>query len=96
MVINLNAAVTDIQAGAARVPEIAEAVANETKDLPGLVHQTQASMMELERLIEALQRHWLVRRYVKKADPEASISNTQEAKPERKARRTQTSLKADK
>ena len=66
---NLIAAATNIQTGAARVPEIADALANEMKDLPGLVHQTQISMVELERLIEALQRHWLVRKYVDPADP---------------------------
>lgn len=69
MVTNLNVAVNDVQKGAARVPEIADAVANETKDLPGLVEQTQTSMRELERLIEALQRHWLVRKYVNKTNP---------------------------
>jgi len=71
MSTNLNAAATNIQTGAARVPEIADALANEMKDLPGLVHQTQVSMVELERLIEALQRHWLVRKYV---DPEKPLS----------------------
>ncbi len=69
MVTNLNVAVKDVQKGAARVPEIADAVANETKDLPGLVEHTQTSMRELERLIEALQRHWLVRKYVNKTYP---------------------------
>jgi phospholipid/cholesterol/gamma-HCH transport system substrate-binding protein len=68
-VTNLNVAVKDVQKGAARVPEIADAVANETKELPGLVLQTQTSMRELERLIEALQRHWLVRKYVNKTNP---------------------------
>jgi phospholipid/cholesterol/gamma-HCH transport system substrate-binding protein len=69
MATNLNAAATNIQMGAARMPEIADALANETKDLPGLVHQTQVSIVELERLIEALQRHWLVRKYVDPVDP---------------------------
>jgi hypothetical protein len=78
MATNLNAAVTNIQAGSARLPEIADAVADETKDLPGLVHQTQVSMVELERLIEALQRHWLVRKYVKKTYPEPLNSNFQQ------------------
>jgi phospholipid/cholesterol/gamma-HCH transport system substrate-binding protein len=78
MATNLNAAVTNIQAGAARLPQIADAVATETKDLPGLVHQTQVSMVELERLIEALQRHWLVRRYIKKNDPVPLSSNARE------------------
>jgi phospholipid/cholesterol/gamma-HCH transport system substrate-binding protein len=69
MVTNLNLAVKDVQKGAARLPEITDAVANETKALPGLVEKTQTSMRELERLIEALQRHWLVRKYVNKTNP---------------------------
>lgn len=70
---NLNLAVKDVQKGTARLPEIADAVANETKDLPGLVEQTQTSMRELERLIEALQRHWLVRKYVNKTNPPSPL-----------------------
>jgi phospholipid/cholesterol/gamma-HCH transport system substrate-binding protein len=94
MATNLNAATTDIRVGAARVPEIADAVANETKDLPGLVHRTQVSMVELERLIEALQRHWLVRRYVKKNEPEPLTSNSQQERSGRKDAGTQISTKA--
>jgi phospholipid/cholesterol/gamma-HCH transport system substrate-binding protein len=66
---NLNAAVKNVRNGTARLPEITEAVANEAKDLPGLVLQTQTSMRELERLIEAAQRHWLLRKYVNKTNP---------------------------
>jgi hypothetical protein len=44
-------------------------MANEAKDLPGLVQQTQTSMREVERLVEALQRHWLIRKYVNKTNP---------------------------
>jgi phospholipid/cholesterol/gamma-HCH transport system substrate-binding protein len=91
MATNLNAAVTNIQSGAARLPEIADAIANEAKDLPGLVQQTQVSMAELERLIEALQRHWLIRRYVKKSDLEPPISNSKQEKPGRKGSRTENS-----
>jgi phospholipid/cholesterol/gamma-HCH transport system substrate-binding protein len=66
---NLNVAVKNVQHGTERLPEITDAVANEAKDLPGLVEQTQVSMRELERLIEALQRNWLVRKYVNKTNP---------------------------
>jgi phospholipid/cholesterol/gamma-HCH transport system substrate-binding protein len=69
VVTNLNAAIKSVQSGAARLPEITDAVAKEAKDLPGLVLQTQVSMRELERLVEALQRHWLLRKYVNKTDP---------------------------
>jgi len=69
VVTNLNVAVKNIQNGTVRLPEITDALANEAKDLPGLVQQTQISMRELERLIEAMQRHWLVRKYVNKTNP---------------------------
>jgi phospholipid/cholesterol/gamma-HCH transport system substrate-binding protein len=69
IVTNLTAAVQDVRNGTVRLPEITAAMANEAKDLPGLVHQTQTSMVELERLIEGLQRHWIVRKYVDPAVP---------------------------
>jgi phospholipid/cholesterol/gamma-HCH transport system substrate-binding protein len=69
METNLNVAVKNVQNGTMRLPEITDAMAKEAKDLPGLVQQTQVSMRELERLIEALQRNWLVRKYVNKTNP---------------------------
>jgi phospholipid/cholesterol/gamma-HCH transport system substrate-binding protein len=66
---NLNIAVKSVRDGAARLPEITDAVANETKDLPGLVQQTQTSMREIERLVEAMQHHWLLRKYVNPTNP---------------------------
>ena len=69
VITNLNVAVKNVQAGTARLPEITDAVADEAKDLPGLVRQTQTSMLELERLIEAMQRHWLLRKYVNHTNP---------------------------
>jgi phospholipid/cholesterol/gamma-HCH transport system substrate-binding protein len=69
VVTNLNGAVQNVQTGTARLPEITDAVATEAKDLPGLVLQTQVAMREIERLVEAMQRHWLLRKYVNKSDP---------------------------
>jgi phospholipid/cholesterol/gamma-HCH transport system substrate-binding protein len=69
METNLNVAVKNVQNGTKRLPEITDAMANEAKDLPGLVQETQVSMRELERLIEALQRTWLVRKYINKTNP---------------------------
>jgi hypothetical protein len=66
---NLHAAVTQVQNGTVRLPEITDALANEAKELPGLVRQTQTSMRELERVIEAMERHWLLRKYVNKTNP---------------------------
>jgi phospholipid/cholesterol/gamma-HCH transport system substrate-binding protein len=69
LVTNLNVAAKNIQTGTERLPEITGAVADGAKDLPALVRQTQTSMRELERLVEALQRNWLVRKYVNHTNP---------------------------
>ncbi len=66
---NLNVAVKNIQNGTTRLPEITDAVADEAKDLPGLVRQTQVSMREMERLVEAMQKTWLLRKYVNPTNP---------------------------
>jgi phospholipid/cholesterol/gamma-HCH transport system substrate-binding protein len=84
VVTNLNAAVANVQKGAARLPELADTVADEAKDLPGLVRQTQTSMRELERLIEALQRHWLVRKHVNKTNPPPARLLSEREEPARK------------
>jgi phospholipid/cholesterol/gamma-HCH transport system substrate-binding protein len=67
--IALQGVLTNLQSGTVRLPEITEAVANESQDLPGLVEQTQISMRELERLVEGLQRHWLLRKYMNQTNP---------------------------
>jgi phospholipid/cholesterol/gamma-HCH transport system substrate-binding protein len=69
VVTNLNAAVKNVQIATERLPEITDAAANEARDLPGLVQGTQTSMREFERLIEAMQRSWLVRKYVNRTNP---------------------------
>jgi len=84
VVTNLNVAVKNVQAGTARLPEITDAVANETKDLPGLVQQTQTSMREIERLVEAMQRHWLLRKLVNPTSPPSLHPLSEPAAPERK------------
>jgi phospholipid/cholesterol/gamma-HCH transport system substrate-binding protein len=84
VVTNLNVAVKHVQDGTERLPEITGAVANEARDLPGLVQQTQTSMRELERLIEAMQRHWLLRKYVNKTNPPPPHPLSETAVPERK------------
>lgn len=81
VVTNLNAASANVRSGTARLPEVTGALADEAKDLPGLVAQTQSSMRELERLIEAMQRHWLLRRYVKQTNPPRSGMETPPPKP---------------
>ena len=83
-VTNLNVAAENVQLGTTRLPEITGALANEAKDLPGLVLQTQVSMRELERLIEAMQRNWLVRKYVNQTNPPPVLPLPGTAAPEKK------------
>ncbi|MDA1272430.1 MAG: MlaD family protein [Verrucomicrobia bacterium] len=81
---NLAAAVINVRNGTARLPDISEAIASETKNLPGLIQQTQTAMREVERLAEALQRHWLLRKYVDKTDPPPGWPQPAGQKPETK------------
>ena len=66
---NLRLASGELQLASTNLPAITGALSNEARELPGLVLQTQISMRELERLIEAMQRHWLLRKYVNRTNP---------------------------
>ena len=65
----LEATLHNLQIASTNLPAISDAVGREARDLPGLVRQTQSSMRELERLIEAMQHHWLLRKYVNPTNP---------------------------
>lgn len=80
----LQGVVTNLNVAAARLPDITGAVADGAKDLPGLVRQTQTSMRELERLIEAMQRTWLLRKHVNQTNPPPSHPLPETAVPELK------------
>ena len=60
-------------AGVLSAALLSAALAVEAKDLPGLVLQTQQTLHELERLIEGLERHWLVRKYIEQRQPNTRI-----------------------
>ncbi len=84
MTTNLNVAVKNVQNGTTRLPEITDAVAKGTKDLPGLVRQTQVSMREIERLVEAMQRTWLLRSHVNWTNPPPLNPRSEPVVPETK------------
>jgi phospholipid/cholesterol/gamma-HCH transport system substrate-binding protein len=84
MTTNLSVAVKNIQNGTTRLPEITDAVANGTKDLPDLVRQTQVSMREIERLVEAMQKTWLLRKYVNQTNPPPLNPRSEPSVPETK------------
>ena len=65
----LQVTLNNLQQASTNLPAISDAVGKEAKDLPGLVMQTQVSMREIERLVEAMQRTWLLRKYVNQTNP---------------------------
>ncbi|MBN1509149.1 MAG: hypothetical protein JW955_20050 [Sedimentisphaerales bacterium] len=69
----LQAILKDVQVTGAHLSAVSEALAIEAKDLPGLVLQTQQMLYELERLIEGIERHWLIRKYIKPRQPNTRI-----------------------
>ena len=80
----LQVTLNNLQQASTNLPAISDALGLEAKDLPGLVSQTQTSMRELERLIEAMQRHWLLRKYVNHTNPPPSRPLFETAVPEKK------------
>jgi len=63
----------DVQVAGSHLSGVSEALAREAKDLPGLVLQTQQTLHELERLIEGIERHWLIRKYIEQRQPNTRI-----------------------
>ena len=59
-----DAVLTELKASVARLPPILDTIHGETQAMPGLVIETQQTIREIHRLIEGLQRHWLVRSYI--------------------------------
>lgn len=81
---NLHQASSNLHLASTNLPAIGDALSKETKDLPGLVLQTHTSMRELERLIAAMQRHWLLRKYVNRTNPLPLRPLTETPEPEQK------------
>jgi phospholipid/cholesterol/gamma-HCH transport system substrate-binding protein len=79
----LQVTLNNLQQASTNLPAISDAIGLEAKDLPGLVLQTQTSMRELERLVEAMQRHWLVRKYVNQTNPPPPRPLSESAVPEK-------------
>jgi ABC-type transporter Mla subunit MlaD len=68
---NLQKAGTHLQA-------ISEAL-SEAKDLPGLLLQTQQTLHEIESLVQGMQRHWLIRKYIEQPQPNPRIAPSEVA-----------------
>jgi phospholipid/cholesterol/gamma-HCH transport system substrate-binding protein len=81
---NLQHASVNVHLASTNLPSISDALGKEAKDLPGLVLQTQTSMRELERLIEAMQRHWFLRKYVNPTNPPSLHPPPEATAPEKR------------
>jgi hypothetical protein len=62
-----------VKATTAQIPPMATKVGREVDDLPGTVVQTQETIREAERLIEGIQQHWIIRKYVPQPQVPAMI-----------------------
>ena len=65
---------SDVKATTEGLPGIASGVGDEVRDLSGMAAGVQESVREVERLMEALQRHWLLRGYVEPDVPGGRLS----------------------
>lgn len=63
---HVNRILADVAESTQSLPNMVRRVEGELDDMPGLVYQTQATLQEAELLIEGIQRHWLIRRYIDK------------------------------
>jgi phospholipid/cholesterol/gamma-HCH transport system substrate-binding protein len=73
VVTNLDITAMNIRKGTTRLPEINDAVADTARNLPELVRQMQVSTREIQRLTEAMEHHWLIRKYVNQTNPPPSV-----------------------
>lgn len=53
--------------------QVSETIRDESGDVPGLVLQGRETLRESEILIEGLQRHWLLRKYMEADEPTARV-----------------------
>lgn len=70
---NLQKASDNLERASTNLPAISDAIGMEARDLPGVVLQTQQTLREIERLVEGLERHWLIRKYIQQPQPATRI-----------------------
>ncbi|HMO49715.1 MAG TPA: MlaD family protein [Kiritimatiellia bacterium] len=70
----VNVMLTDLREVTIELPPMARTVNREVQDIPGTVLMTQETLRETERLIEGIQRHWLLRKYIPRTEPTPLIS----------------------
>lgn len=63
----------DVRGATVELPPMARTVNAEVQHLPGTLMMTQETLRETERLIEGIQRHWLIRKYVPQEAPPTEL-----------------------
>lgn len=68
LMTRVNAMAADLQDVTAKLPAMADTVGGEVDNLPVVVGETQTLMRETTVLLEGLQKHWFLRKYVETDD----------------------------
>ena len=74
----LQVTLNSLQKAGTNLPTISEALSG-AKDLPGLLLQTQQTLHEIESLVQGMQRHWLIRKYIEQPQPNPRIAPSEVA-----------------
>lgn len=69
----VNQSLEQVQAILGDVQGMTDVLQDEASDVPGLVLQSRETLRETEKLLVALQRHWLLRKYVDNAEPSSRL-----------------------
>ncbi len=68
LMVKVNALVAELQAEVAKLPPMVDTVAGEVDNLPVVVGDAQTLMRETTALLDGLQKHWLLRKYMASDD----------------------------
>ena len=64
LLTKVNAMAAELQKAVAKLPPMADTVAGEVDNLPVLTGDAQTLMRETTTLLDGLQKHWLLRKYM--------------------------------
>ena len=68
LMVKVNAMASELQAVVAKLPPMADTVAGEVDHLPVVIGDSQALMRETTTLLDGLQKHWFLRKYMESDD----------------------------
>lgn len=68
LMTKINAMATELQAVVAKLPPMADTMAGEVDNLPVVIGESQTLMRETTTLLDGLQKHWFLRKYMESDD----------------------------